>query len=140
MAIFELAQDEALLMELDEVPNGAYWSFQLGDVWSRSLDFANRMSSLNDREIHVDDDGKVRVVVARQDPGIANWLDACGRVEGTVVFRNYRSTSAPVPASRLVKLTELNTMLPRTTRRVSPEERRRIIQQRRRGQRKIYGE
>jgi hypothetical protein len=140
MAIFELARDEALVMELDEVPNGAYWSFQLGDVWSRSLDFSNRMSSLNDREIHVDGDGKVRVVVAHEDPGIANWLDPCGRVEGTVVFRNYRSTSAPVPASQLVKVAELNAMLPRTTRRISPEERRRIIEHRRKGQRKIYGE
>jgi hypothetical protein len=140
MAIFELARDDALVMELGEVPNGAYWSFQLGDVWSRSLDFSNRMSSLNDREIHVDDDGKVRVVVAHEDPGIANWLDPCGRVEGTVVFRNYRSTSAPVPASRVVKVAELDAMLPRTTRRISPEERRRIIEHRRKGQRKIYGE
>jgi hypothetical protein len=140
MAIFELAPDEALVLELDEVPNGAYWSFQLGDVWSRSLDFANRMSTLNDREIQVDDDGKVRVVVTHTDPGIANWLDPCGRVEGTVVFRNYRSRSAPVPASRVVKVKELATVLPKTTRRITREERQRIIEKRRAGQRKIYGE
>jgi hypothetical protein len=37
MAIFDLREDEALILELDEVPSGTYWSFQLGDVWSRSL-------------------------------------------------------------------------------------------------------
>jgi uncharacterized membrane protein len=72
MAIFDLREDEALIVELDEVPNGAYWSFQLDDVWSRSLDFMNRQSSLNDREIVVDADGRIRCVVSSKDPGIAN--------------------------------------------------------------------
>lgn len=140
MAIFELQQDEALIIELDEIPRGTYWSFQLGDVWSRSLDFMNRMSTLNDREISVDSDGGVRVVVSLQDPGINNWLDPCGRIEGTVVFRNYRSTAAPVPKSRKVKLSELTSVLPADTRRITPAQRKEIIAQRRHGQRKIYGE
>ena len=140
MAIFELREDEALILELDKVPDGAYWSFQLGDVWSRSLDFVNRVSTLNDREIHVDPDGKVRVVIAHGDPGIANWLDPCGRVEGTVVFRNYRAASAPVPSSRKVGRAELDGLLPVGTRRMSPAERAAMIERRRQGQRKLYGE
>jgi hypothetical protein len=140
MAIFELRDDEALILELDEVPNGTYWSFQLGDVWSRSLDFTNRQSSLNDREIDVDADGRVRCVVCSQDPGIANWLDTCGRSEGTVVFRNYRASSAPVPASRKVLLSELDSLLPKGTRRVSRDQRTKSLKQRRLGQTKMYGE
>ena len=140
MAIFELRGDEALIVELDEVPNGAYWSFQLGDVWSRSLDFMNRQSSLNDREIVVDADGRIRCVVSAKDPGIANWLDPCGRIQGTVVFRNYRASSAPVPASRKVKLAELDSVLPKGTARVTPAQRKAAMVQRRLGQRKLYGE
>jgi len=140
MAIFELQEDEALIVELDEVPNGAYWSFQLGDVWSRSLDFMNRQSSLNDRETIVDADGKIRCVVSLKDPGVANWLDPCGRAEGTVVFRNYRASSAPVPGSRKVKFDELDSMLPKDTARVTPAHRTAAMQRRRLGQRKLYGE
>lgn len=140
MAIFSLQPDEALILELDEVPSGDYWSFQLGDVWSRSLDHSNRMCTLNDREVSVDADGKVRVVVSLQDPGLQNWMDPCGRVEGTVVFRNYRSSAAPVPASRLVKFADLARELPADTRRVTPAERQQAMALRRQGQRKMYGE
>jgi hypothetical protein len=140
MAIFELRQDEALIVELDEVPNGAYWSFQLGDVWSRSLDFMNRQSTLNDREIVVDADGRIRCVISSKDPGIANWLDPCGRIEGTVVFRNYRASSAPVPASSKVKFAELNSLLPAGTAHVTPAQRTAAMVRRRLGQRKLYGE
>jgi hypothetical protein len=140
MAIFELQDDEALLLELNEKPNGVYWSFQLGDVWSRSLDFTNRQSTLNNREIAVDADGKVRVVVSRHDPGINNWLDTCGRIEGTVVFRNYRAQSAPVPASRKVKISEIAAMLPGGTKHVDASQRRIMIDHRRNGMRKLYGE
>jgi hypothetical protein len=100
----------------------------------------NRQSSLNDGEIHVDADGRVRCVVSRQDPGIANWLDPCGRTEGTVVFRNYRASSAPVPASRKVLFSELDTVLPKGTRRVTRDQRIKSLQQRRLGQTKMYGE
>lgn len=140
MAVFELASDEALLIELDRQPDGVYWSFQLGDVWSRSLNFSSRHSSLNNREVVVDADGAVRVVVAHRDPGVHNWLDPCGREEGTVVFRNYRASGAPVPVSRVVKLAELGALLPADTQRISPAERQAALERRRRCQTRLYGE
>jgi Protein of unknown function (DUF1214) len=140
MAVFELEDDEALLIEMDKKPDGAYWSFQLGDVWSRSLDFTSRQSSLNDHEALPDGDNKLRIVVANRDPGLANWLDPCGRVEGTVVFRNYRAKTPDVPNSRLVKLTELDAILPKDTRRVTPEQRKQMMTKRRIAMRKLYGE
>ena len=140
MAVFELAEDEALLVELPLAPDGVYWSFQLGDVWSRSLDFAAHQSSLNNREVTIDADGGIRIVVSRRDPGVHNWLDTCGRVEGTVVFRNYRASGAPVPASRKLKLAELDGALPAVTRRVTQDQRRAAIERRRLGLRRLYGE
>jgi len=139
MAVFELAKDEALVIEMDTVPNGAYWSFQLGDVWSRSLDFSSRQSSLNNHEISVDGDGVFRVVVSHDDPGVNNWLDPCGRLEGTIVFRNYRATTAPVPTTRLVKTTQLPAILAQA-KIVSPTQREQMMERRRKAQLRWYGE
>jgi len=140
MAVFELQKGEALLIELDKVPDGAYWSFQLGDVWSRSLNFMSHESTLNDVETVVDEDGRVRLVVSHKDPGISNWLDPCGRIEGTVVFRNYRAKTAVVPASRKIELAKLDAELPQGTRRVTPADRKRNLERRRAAQVKLYGE
>jgi hypothetical protein len=104
------------------------------------FDFMNRQSTLNDREIAVDADGRIRCVVSLKDPGLTNWLDPCGRVEGTVVFRNYRASSAPVPSSRKVRFAELDSILPKGTARVTTAQRKAALVRRRLGQRKIYGE
>ena len=140
MAIFDLQDDEALVIEMEKPPAGVYWSFQLGDVWSRALPFSTRHSSINNLQASIDGDGGLRAVVSRKDPGVVNWLDTCGRAEGTVVMRNYRSPTAPVPTSRKVKLSELDALLPKDTRRVSLEERKVIVEYRRQGQLKMYGE
>lgn len=140
MGLFHLADDEALVVELPKKPDGVYWSFQLGDVWSRSLPFRDRLTSLNNAQVRPDSDGAVRVVVSGRDPGVANWLDTSGRVEGTVVFRNYRATSAPVPTSRVVKLADLAKLLPKDTPRISAQEREQEIATRRAGYARVLGE
>jgi hypothetical protein len=140
MAIFELKEDEALIIEMDKMPDGVYWSLQLGDVWSRSLNYSTRHSTLNNAEVVPDAGGGFHVVVSHRDPGVNNWLDTCGHVEGTVVFRNYRAMTAPVPASRKVKFADLNTQLPQGMKRVTPDERRKRIEYRHQGQLMMYGE
>ncbi|MGH9025778.1 MAG: hypothetical protein ACRDWD_06650, partial [Acidimicrobiia bacterium] len=52
------------------------------EAWFESLDIANRVVNLNGHQMHVDDDGKWRVVVAHYDPGVPNWLDTEGRRSG----------------------------------------------------------
>jgi hypothetical protein len=140
MAVFELAADEALIIEMDKTPDGVYWSLQAGDVWSRSLEFGSRHSSLNNHEVVAQADGSIVIVVSQQDPGIANWLDTCGRLEGTIVFRNYRAMSQPVPSSRKVAFADLKKLLPADVARVTPRQRRDRIEQRRLAQLKLYGE
>ena len=49
---------QALLIELEQ-PETTYWSFQTYmPGWMQPLDFPNRVTSLNDAQVHVDDDGK----------------------------------------------------------------------------------
>ncbi|HWD50751.1 MAG TPA: DUF1214 domain-containing protein [Acidimicrobiales bacterium] len=127
---WKLAPDEALIIEVTP-PDGLYWSYSLGNVWWETIDYGNRQSSLNGYQAVVDDDGKVRVVVAHRDPGVANWLDTAGHSEGPIILRCVRTDTAPVPATRLVPFDRLAEELPPGTRRVSPSERSEAIDIRR---------
>jgi hypothetical protein len=123
---FRLAEDEALVVEF-EPPDARYWHVQLVDLWFGSLDYANRQTSLNGHQLARDADGRVRVVVAHRDPGIANWLDTAGHLEGIFQYRYVWTNNAPEPHARSVPFASLRTALPPGTRQVTPEERRRTI-------------
>ncbi len=120
---FSLAPDQALIIEFEAVP-ARLWNAQLGNAWFQSLDYQYRQTSLNSHQAAVDADGKVRMVIADSDPGIANWLDAAGRSEGMMFLRWNQAERAPgTPTVTLVPLSELDDHLPEDTRRVTPEQR-----------------
>jgi hypothetical protein len=119
---WKLAPDEALIIEV-KPPEGLYWSYSLGNIWWETIDYGNHQSSLNGYQAAVDDDGKVRVVVAHQDPGVANWLDTAGHSEGPIILRCVRTDAAPMPTTRVVAFDRLVEELPSDIRRVSPSER-----------------
>ncbi len=119
---WQLAPDEALIIEVTP-PEGLYWSYSLGNIWWETIDYGNRQSSLNGYQAAVDDDGKVRVVVAHRDPGVANWLDTAGHSQGPIILRCVRTETAPVPTTRVVPFDRLAEELASGTRRVSPGER-----------------
>lgn len=120
---FKLADDEALLIEVLEVPC-KFTNIQLANPWMESLDYASRQSSLNHAMTHVDDDGKIRYVISKQDPGVPNWLDTAGYPEGSLFARwTYCETYPMELSSTVVKLSELQTRLPGTTPSISPEQR-----------------
>jgi hypothetical protein len=127
---FELGPDEALLMEVTP-PEGLYWSFSIGNPWWETIDYANHQSSLNGHQAEVDDDGRVRVVIAHHDPGLANWLDTAGHSAGPVILRCVRTETAPVPVTRVVNASRLDASLPSGTRRVTTDERAAVLQARR---------
>ncbi|MET0983817.1 MAG: hypothetical protein ABW034_00275 [Steroidobacteraceae bacterium] len=137
MGVFELNGDEVLIVEIEH-PDGIYWSCQLGDVWGRSLPFGTRQTSLNNLQAVPDRDGVLRFVVSQTDPGVANWLDVCGRTEGEIVFRNFGG-SAPVAHIRREKFSTLNDFLPRDTVRLTPAQRADAIETRRLGQLQMWG-
>ena len=140
LGVFELNDDEALVIEMDKAPDGVYWSFQLGDVWSRALPFATRHSSINNLQSVAEAGGGLRAVISHRDPGITNWLDTCGHNAGTIVFRNYRAKTAPVPKVSRVKFVELDGLLPKDVARVTLQQRKEIVEDRRLAQLKWYGE
>jgi hypothetical protein len=125
--VYDLAADEALLVDAEVFELPAYMGFHLSNVWGESHDFANRVSSLNGTQAARDDDGHYRYVVAHRDPGVRNWLDTTGLREGFMAMRwTYPQPTDRLPAVKVRKVpfSEIGDHLPASTPRVSPEERR----------------
>lgn len=138
--LYKIAPDEALIIE-GEVPQGVYWGVQLGDVWSTSLDYIYRQSDINMRRIAIDCDGKFRVVLTANDPGVANWLDPAGDLEGIGMMRIFRSPERPkLPELKVVKAADLASHLPADTRYVTPAERKAALAHREASIRAMYGQ
>ena len=122
-AVFQLADDEALIIETEIPENAPYWNVQLNDPLFNALEYVYRCSSTNGAMATLSSDGKFRAVIALTDPGVPNWLDPAGHNEGGIYGRWYDCSSEPVPTLTRVKLAELREHLPADTPHVTPEQR-----------------
>lgn len=98
---------------------------------TEGFDFANFTSSTNGLQAKPSSDGLYRIVIARSDPGVPNWLDTAGHREGLIFYRYHLAKSKPTPTARLVKLSDLPTLLPGDTPHITAEARRAEIDRRR---------
>lgn len=129
---WDLGPDEAVVIE-STVPAARYWSIQAYELGTYELvDVTEHQSSLNHRQVHVDDDGRVRIVCSRRDPGVANWLDLGDRPTGLATLRWFWSDGDPAYSSRTVALADLGAVLPSETVRVDPPTRAATLAARRR--------
>lgn len=122
-ACFQLADDEALIIETEIPARAPYWNIQLNDPLFNALEYVYRLSSTNGAMAKLSSDGKFRAVIALTDPGVPNWLDPAGYNEGGIYGRWYDCDSEPVPTIRRVKLAELRDHLPPDTPVTTPQER-----------------
>jgi len=119
--IWKLAPDEALIVEMDA--HDGFWIFGMGGAMVGSMDFLHRPVSYTPARSVMDDDGVVRLVLAHDDPGVANWLDTQGFAEGNLTYRNLLSQHGAAFRTRVVKAADLRAELPAGTRWVTPDER-----------------
>ena len=122
-AVYELEDDEALIIETDLPEVRRYWNFQLNDPYFNATEYVYRLSSTNGHFAKVSSDGKFRAVISLADPGVPNWLDPAGFKQGTIYGRWYDCDSSPTPVLKRVKFSELRNHLPADTPSVSTEER-----------------
>ena len=112
---YDLAADQALILTLP-VTDAPYLGFQLGSLWYISLDYINHQTSLNGTQAQADPDGKIRIVVADQSPGVTNWIETLGHRKGYLQFRWQRVsrqlTEADGPTLELVDLGAVPDKLP----------------------------
>jgi hypothetical protein len=62
-------------------------------------------------------------VLSPDDPGIHNWLDTGGNLFGSLVGRWYRCSAHPTPTVTKIRLQDLAQHLPRSTARMTREQR-----------------
>jgi hypothetical protein len=116
-----IGADEALIVEFDA--HDGLWMLTNGGVFMNSMDYLYRPVSFTPSRAIVDGDGRIRIVMAHEDGGHANWMDMQGFTRGNLTYRHMLE-GAPVPLStRLVKHADLDAALPADTAFVTPEQR-----------------
>ncbi len=128
---YRVAEDEALIVELEPPPDAHYWSFQVYNWWQVTWDYTYRQSSLNGHQARADADGRYRLVLAHRDPRAHNWIDLMGHTEGLQTIRYLLSETGPEPVTRLVKLADLFRHLPNGTPTIDAQARAEILRRRR---------
>ena len=109
---WDLAPDEALVVTTD-VPDADYWGWTIHTrYWLDSGEFADRQTSLNAAQVHVDSDGRARLVVSGADPGTPNWIDVGHRPEGLLVYRYVGTRTRPVPEGLTVPVASVRDHVP----------------------------
>ncbi len=129
--VFELAHDEALIIESPVPDVCPYRSLILTNEIYETIDWINNHSCMNGAQAQPDSDGILRFVVSAKDPGVKNWLDTAGYPTGAIQGRWTNCDSQPFPAIRKVALADVLSELPGDTARVTPQERDQIIRERR---------
>ncbi|MBS9533109.1 hypothetical protein KIH27_05835 [Mycobacterium sp. M1] len=112
---YELTPEQALVITVP-VSDAPYLGFQLGSMWYVSLDYINHQTSLNGTQAQADPDGRIRIVVAENNPGVTNWVETTGHRRGILQFRWQRLsralTEADGPTVQLVDAAAVPDALP----------------------------
>lgn len=104
---WDLQPGQALLIE-GKVVEARHLSVLLYSRFLNSLDYRNRQVSLTRPRTHVEPDGRFRIVIAGENPGVPNWLDTEGRPFGLFVIRWLQPETVPeLPVARLVSIADL---------------------------------
>jgi hypothetical protein len=107
---FDLAPDQALVVTVHEPTEPfLYWGLTLTSPWMESFDYRYTTTALNNRTARQSSHGKWRMVIAPSDPGpgVDNWLDTGGRLEGYMLVRWVLADGPPHPTCEVVSVADL---------------------------------
>jgi hypothetical protein len=131
MGHFQCEPGEAVIVEF-AVPRCHHWGVALANAYWEAVEYATHQSSLNGHQARRDADGCFRGVVCQEDPGVPNWLDPAGNVDGTLTARFLHAEEAPMVRFTRLPLAALREALPADTPQVTPDERAASLARRRR--------
>ncbi|SFF96304.1 hypothetical protein SAMN05518801_104194 [Novosphingobium sp. CF614] len=124
---FDLGPDNAVIIDC-EPAGAAYCAIELSNWLFQSLDADRITSSLNRGQCTPCADGRLRAVISRRDPGVANWLD-CGGFSRVMMMLRWQGLPPEPPrggpgfTARLVPLADLRGALPGDMRWLTARER-----------------
>jgi hypothetical protein len=102
---WNLRPGEMWVIETD-IPDCPYWNFQLNNWWMESLDYRHHQITVNKHTAKLDDQGRLVLVVADQDPGFGEWIDTAGHRTGTALLRWVGAKQHPIPVCRVERAPE----------------------------------
>ncbi len=127
MGHFRLAEDQAFVIDIT-MGSAGYAIIPATNYWGGIGDYLNHRTCISSGKAAANPDGSLTFVVARKDPGVANWVETDGLDEGTLCVRwtAFKQDGGPMPTleAKLVKLENLDTTLPAGTPRVDAAGRR----------------
>ncbi|HWI44243.1 MAG TPA: hypothetical protein VNS81_11550 [Nocardioides sp.] len=83
---FLLEPGQAFVVDVGD--GGAdYFTVPLSNIWGTTLDIHDRTGSLNKAQSVANPDGTWTYVICAEDPGVHNWLDTDGLLEGVLTLR-----------------------------------------------------
>jgi hypothetical protein len=109
-----LGDDEALVVTVDP-PDGddfLYWGLTITNPWMESYDYRYTTTNLNNRRAVRSDDGTWRMAIAPRDPGVRNWIDTGGRLEGYMLVRWVLANRPSHPRGEVVPLDRVRDLVP----------------------------
>lgn len=118
---WELAADEALIIEFDA--HDGLWMLTNMGVFFNSMDYLYRPVSYTPSRTVTDADGRIRIVLAHDDPGYHNWLDTQGFRRGNVTYRHMLAGAPAALRTRIIARADLAEALPPDTATVTPQQR-----------------
>ena len=83
---YQIEEDEALVIELDPL-DVRYWNIAIESRWHETVDYRKRRTHRSLDHAVVDEDGKLRFVLAHGKTPHPNWLETGGHREGWMTFR-----------------------------------------------------
>jgi hypothetical protein len=107
---FRLEPGEALVVTVHRPDKPfLYWGLTLSSPWMESFDYRYTTTALNCETAARSDDGSWRLVVAPDNPGpgVENWLDTGGRLEGYMIVRWVLADGPPHPSAEVVPISSL---------------------------------
>src|SRR6185437_13432785 len=115
---FDVAPGQALVVSVGKSA-ALYQGFEAADAFAQSLPYATAPSSLNATQAQLSSDGRYYFVVSGQDPGVPNWIDTQGYVQG-FLFLRWQELPGPLPAaddptSQIMPLSAVRGALPAGT-------------------------
>ncbi len=107
MAPYLLGPDEALIIT-GRWPDCRFANVCLWNRFQQTFDYVNRPVTLNRKQTKLEADGSFRMVIAHQDPGVANWLDTEGNPFGMVFWRYFLAAGEVVtPQTEVLKFADI---------------------------------
>lgn len=107
---WQLADDEALVVDVARIPECQNWNLQVDNYWMESLDYRYHRIHVNRHSARPRADGSVRIIIAHRDPGLPNWLETAGHRNGTLCFRWIGAKEWVHPQTRVVTWDQLGSL------------------------------